>query len=158
VAGRVKGTVEQVVGTSDAQRAEVLVVRRALRRHRVSVADVAAVVPAARLITVDGGRAERSPAQARSRALAGARSRAVPVAASLAGRASIVARRVADVAFTVVLIVSATLFTLAAFISKLAIYGAHRSMTAAREWQQRPAVRREKPRSTRRPRDREGAG
>ena len=154
VDGGVKGTVEQVEGTSDAQRPEVLVVRRALRRQRVPVADVAAVVPAARLITIEGARPETAPDRARSRALATARSRAVPVAVSLVGGATVVARRVADVAFTVLMIVAATLFAFAAFLSKLAVYAVHQLVTTAREWQEASARRQAEARASRRRRAR----
>ena len=54
VQGPVKGTVEEVVGSVDTQSAERLVVRRAWRRRTVPVAAVDAVVPAARLIVVEG--------------------------------------------------------------------------------------------------------
>jgi hypothetical protein len=59
VEGLVKGTVEEVVGAVDPQMPEALVVRRAWRRWRVPVAAVGAVVPAARLILVDRGRARK---------------------------------------------------------------------------------------------------
>jgi hypothetical protein len=54
VQGPVKGTVEEVVGSVDPQSPERLVVRRAWRRRTVPVAAIDAVVPAARLIVVDG--------------------------------------------------------------------------------------------------------
>jgi hypothetical protein len=144
VDGEVKGTVEQVVGTSDAQRAEVLVVRRALRRQNVPISDVETVVPAARLITIGGERPATTPTVSRSRVLAKqARSQAVPVAVTFATRSSVVARRVADVVFTVLMVVAAALFALATFLGRLAIYGAERLTVAERQLAARIRARRE---------------
>jgi hypothetical protein len=165
VAGEVKGTVEQVVGTSDAQQPEVLVVRRALRRRNVPISDVETVVPAARLITIGGECIAATPAPSRGRVLANARSQAMPVAASFAARtsvlavslaatAAVVARRVTDVAFTVLMVVAAALFALAAFLGRLAIYGAERLTVAekhlAAEIRARREANRSQPRASRR--------
>ena len=165
VAGEVKGTVEQVVGTSDAQQVEVLVVRRALRRRNVPISDVETVVPAARLITISGERAAAAPAPSRGRVLASARSQAMPVAASIAGRtsvlavsfaatAAVVARRVTDVAFTVLMVVAAALFALTVFLGRLAIYGAERLTIAERDLaaaiRDRREANRSQPRASRR--------
>jgi hypothetical protein len=133
VDGGVKGTVEQVVGTSDAQRAEVLVVRRALRRQNVPISDVETVVPAARLITIGVDRTPATPAVPRSRVLANARSQAGPVAASFASSASVVGRRVGGVAFTLLLVVAATAFAFASFLGRLALFGAERLTVAERQ-------------------------
>jgi hypothetical protein len=54
VQGRVKGTVEEVVGSVDHQTVERLVVRRAWRRRSLPAEAIEAVVPAARLIVVEG--------------------------------------------------------------------------------------------------------
>jgi hypothetical protein len=70
VQGPVKGTVEEIVGSVDPQSAERLIVRRAWRRRTVSVATIDAVVPAARLIVVDGRpRTTRHPLVDAARAL-----------------------------------------------------------------------------------------
>jgi hypothetical protein len=79
VEGPLRGTVEKVVGSGDLQDAEALVVRTAWRRRSIPVADVGAVVPAARLIVVDDPQTELAPARAqqRARALSDASSAAV---------------------------------------------------------------------------------
>ena len=89
VRGPLRGTVEEVVGSGDLRDAEALVVRTAWRRRNIPVADVDAIVPAARLIVVNGPRTEPAPArtQQRARALADA-------GVSAASSAAIALRRV----------------------------------------------------------------
>jgi hypothetical protein len=148
VAGRVKGTVERVVGTSETQDAEALVVRRAWRRHKISITDVDSVVPAARLITIGARRAGTKPHKGR-RLLASAKSRAVRFAGLLAHNASVVARYVADLALAASLAVAAMLFTFAVLSSRLAIHGAHRLTAVVTQLTAAIRVRRQLVRSNR---------
>jgi hypothetical protein len=87
VQGPVRGTVEEVVGSVDPQSAERLVVRRAWRRRTVPVAAVDAVVPAARLIVVDG-----QPAAAHHALVEAARALVFVVAAGLVALAHVLLR------------------------------------------------------------------
>jgi hypothetical protein len=74
VKGPLKGTVEQVVGSAELHDAEELIVRTTRGRRSVPVESVEVVVPAARLIVLDG-RPEPTAAAEHTRALAHASSR-----------------------------------------------------------------------------------
>jgi hypothetical protein len=112
VRGPLKGTVEQVVGSGDLQDADELIVRTARGRRRVRVESVDVVVPAARLIVVDG-RPAPSPTAERTRALARASSRAMQSAtATVARTAPRVARVVARAVRTLAMLVVGGLLTL----------------------------------------------
>jgi hypothetical protein len=112
VKGPLKGTVEQVVGSGDLRSAEELVVRTARGRRNVPVDDIAAVVPAARLIVVDG-RSEPAAATQQTRAFARASSQATRSAAAVVARtAPRVARQTASVARAVAMLTLGGLLTL----------------------------------------------
>ena len=112
VKGPLKGTVEQVVGSGDLQDADELIVRTARGRRRVSVESVEVVVPAARLIVVDG-RPEPTAAELRTRAVAQASSRATRSAtATVARTAPRAAGLAASVVRTLAMLVLGGLLTL----------------------------------------------
>jgi hypothetical protein len=112
VRGPLKGTVEQVVGSGDLQDADELIVRTARGRRSVRVESVDVVVPAARLIIVDG-RPEPSPAAERTRAVARASSQAARSAtATVARSAPPVARVMARAVRTLAMLVVGGLLTL----------------------------------------------
>jgi hypothetical protein len=109
-----KGTVEEVVGSVDAQSAEALVVRRAWRRRKVPVAAIDAVVPASRLIVVDDHSEEAVPAVARARTFAHASARAASwIAAKVARNAPPLARVFVRVVRAIVLLIAAGVVALA---------------------------------------------
>jgi hypothetical protein len=113
VEGPLKGRVEQVVGSVDSQSAEALVVRTAWGRRDVPVAAVDAVVPAARLIVVDGGAAS-SREDSRAQAAVDTSRRAIgSLAATAASKGPPIGRLVADAAVGLALFVAAGLVTLA---------------------------------------------
>jgi hypothetical protein len=133
VEGPLRGTVEKVVGSVDLQTAESLVVRTAWRRRNITVDAVEAVVPAARLIVVDGGADEvaQDPSHHRTRALARASSHAAgAVAARVADKAPPLARFVRDVVLTLALVAAATLVTLVRAAGLVAVHAAQRAAAA----------------------------
>jgi hypothetical protein len=132
VKGPLKGKVVEVVGSGDLQNAEALVVRTARGRRRVPVQDVAVVVPAARLIVVDG-RPEPTAAAQRTQAVARASSRAAGSAtATVARTAPRAARVAADAARTVAMLVLGGLLTLGYVLLVLGAAAARASSAIAR--------------------------
>ncbi len=112
VKGPLKGTVEQVVGSGDLHEADELIVRTARGRRSVLVESVQAVVPASRLIVVDG-RPEPTLAALRTRAVVQAGSRATRSASATVARMSPeVARHGAGAARTLAMLVLGGLLTL----------------------------------------------
>jgi hypothetical protein len=129
VKGPLKGTVEQVVGSGDLHDAEELIVRTARGRRSVPVESVGAVVPAARLIVVDG-RAEPTAAAEHTRALAHASSRVTRSATATVVRAAPPAgRAVATAARALATLVLGGLLTLGYVL--LVVGAAFRKLTEA---------------------------
>ena len=115
VGGVRKGTVEEIVSTSDPYAPELLIVRNVYRRREIPVSTVEAVVPAERLIVVGDGvaagdrrrrrRPVRTLARSASRAAAPVRVAAAQHGPSLLRQLGRVARRgAAAVALAVVVL------------------------------------------------------